>query len=62
MQKKNQNLVNQCCALYGLELGEFSERFNLKEAINILNKFQYTDKNFCYKCMRNEHILFKQVS
>lgn len=42
MQKKNQNLVNQCCALYELELGEFSERFNLKEAINILNKFQYT--------------------
>lgn len=36
--------------------------YDLKETINILNKFPYSDKNFCYKCMRNEHILFKQVS
>lgn len=36
--------------------------YDLKEAINILNKFPYSDKNFCYKCMRNEHRLFKQIS
>lgn len=32
MQKKNQNLVNQCCTLYELELSEFYKRFNLKES------------------------------
>ena len=32
MQKKNQNLVNQCCTLYELELSEFCEKFNLKES------------------------------
>ncbi len=32
MQKKNQNLVNQCCRLYGLELSEFCVRFDLKES------------------------------
>lgn len=32
MKKKNDNLVNQCCNLYELELSEFSEKFNLKES------------------------------
>ena len=32
MQKKNQNLVNQCCTLYGLELSEFCVSFDLKES------------------------------
>ena len=32
MKKKNHNLVNQCCDLYGLELSEFCEKFNLKES------------------------------
>jgi hypothetical protein len=32
MQKKNQNLVNQCCNLYELGLSEFCEKFNLKES------------------------------
>ena len=32
MQKKNQNLVNQCCTLYELELSEFCKKFNLKES------------------------------
>lgn len=32
MKKKNDNLVNQCCNLYELELSEFCEKFNLKES------------------------------
>lgn len=32
MKKKNDNLVNQCCTLYGLELSEFCKKFNLKES------------------------------
>ncbi len=32
MRKKNQNLVNQCCTLYELELSEFCKKFNLKES------------------------------
>lgn len=32
MKKKNDNLVNQCCTLYGLELSEFCMKFNLKES------------------------------
>ena len=29
------------------------------EAVNILNNFPYQDKNFCYKCMRNFHLQYK---
>ncbi len=32
MKNQNQNLVNQCCSLYKLELSEFCEKFNLKES------------------------------
>ncbi len=32
MRKKNQNLVNECCTLYELELSEFCKKFNLKES------------------------------
>ena len=32
MKNKDNNLVNQCCALYELELSEFCKRFNLKES------------------------------
>lgn len=32
MKNKDDNLVNQCCKLLGLELSEFCKRYNLKES------------------------------
>lgn len=32
MKNKDDNLVNQCCSLLGLELSEFCNRYNLKES------------------------------
>ena len=32
MKNKDNNLVNQCCSLYEMELSEFCTKFDLKES------------------------------